>query len=93
MAHCRRMMPYLIAGALVAAVLVGLGVPLGTLLPFAIVLVCPLMMLFMMRGMSGMHRGGEDHTGHGCEHDPTRRVELQRDGAMTGQLDSGKSVP
>jgi hypothetical protein len=24
-----------------------------------------------MGGMGGMH-GGEDHTGHGCEHDPAR---------------------
>jgi hypothetical protein len=29
------------------------GVPLGTLLPFAVLLACPLMMVFMM---SGMHR-------------------------------------
>ena len=75
MAHCRRMIPYLVVGALVAAVLVGLGAPIGALVPFAFVLVCPLMMLVMMRGMSGMHGAGEDHTGHGCQHDPTRRVE------------------
>ncbi|MEO8698194.1 MAG: DUF2933 domain-containing protein [Acidimicrobiales bacterium] len=34
--------------------------------------VCPLMMLFMMRSMGGMD-DKEDHTGHGCEHDPTRQ--------------------
>ena len=85
MAHRRRMIPYLVAGALVSAVLVGLGVPLGALLPFAILLVCPLMMLVMMRGTSGMHGAHEDHTGHGCEHDPTRRIEPQQDGAMSGQ--------
>jgi len=71
MAHYNRMVPYLVGAAALAAVLGVLGIPLGTLLPFAIVLVCPLMMLVMMRGMTGMH-GGEDHTGHGCEHDSTR---------------------
>ena len=75
MAHCRRMIPYLAAAALVAALLVALGAPIGALVPLVFVLVCPLMMLLMMRGMSGMHGAGEDHTGHGCEHDPTRRVE------------------
>ena len=33
--------------------------------------VCPLMMFFMMRSMGGSD-SGDDHTGHGCEHDPTR---------------------
>lgn len=47
------------------------GVPLAAFLPFLFLLACPLMMVFMMRGMGGMH-GGEDHTGHGCDHDPTR---------------------
>jgi hypothetical protein len=78
MAHCKRMVPYLVGAAAVAAVLGVLGVPLGALLPFALVLACPLMMLVMMRGMSGMHGGGEDHTGHGCEHDPTRQPERPR---------------
>ena len=72
MTHFNKMVPYLVGAAAVAVVLSALGVPLGTVLPFAFLLVCPLMMVFMMRGMSG---GGEDHTGHGCEHDPTRRVE------------------
>lgn len=50
--------------ALAAAVLVvgalWLGVPASTLGVLAIVLVCPLMMLFMMKGM----RGGDDHAPH-----------------------------
>jgi len=74
MTHCNKMLPYLLGAAAVAAILSVAGVPLGNLLPFAVVLACPLMMLFMMRGMAGGH-GGEDHTGHGCEHDPTRRGE------------------
>lgn len=66
--------PYLIVAAAVAAVLIAAGVPLAAFLPFILVLACPLMMVVMMRGMGGMHgmHSGEDHTGHGCEHDPTR---------------------
>lgn len=44
-------------------------------LPLLFLLACPLMMIFMMKGMAGMHGNGEDHTGHGCEHDPARTAE------------------
>jgi DUF2933 family protein len=73
MKHSNRMIPYLIGAAAVAAALAAFGVPVASLAPFAIVLLCPLMMVFMMRGMGGMGamHGREDHTGHGCEHDPT----------------------
>ena len=74
MTHSNRMVPWLVGAAAFVAVLIALGAPLASLLPFAILLVCPLMMVLMMRGMAGMHEG-EDHTGHGCEHDPTRRAE------------------
>jgi hypothetical protein len=69
------MTPLLIGAAAVAAVLIASGAPLASLLPFAVFLACPLMMFVMMRGMGGMHGGGADHTGHGCEHDPTRKAE------------------
>ena len=80
MRHQNRMLPYLLGAAVVAAVLIAVGAPLTTLLPFAFVLVCPIMMFMMMRGMSGgmrggMHGGNQDHTGHGCEHDHTRQPE------------------
>ncbi len=80
MRHQNRMLPYLLGAAVVAAVLIAVGAPLTTLLPFAFVLVCPIMMFMMMRGMSGGMRGGmrggnEDHTGRGCEHDHTRQPE------------------
>jgi len=42
-----------------------LGVPLGTLAFLAILLACPLMMFFMMRGM----HGGDDMQGRGHGHD------------------------
>jgi len=69
-----RMFPYLAAAAVVGAVLIAAGAPLASLLPFALLLACPLMMIVMMRSMSGSH-SSEDHTGHGCEHDPTRKAE------------------
>ena len=51
---------WVIAGAAVALVAVAAGVPLASFFPFAIILVCPLMMFFMMRNMGGMRGGGED---------------------------------
>ncbi len=62
MTHSNRYFPYMLGAAVVAALLIAFGAPLASLLPFALVLACPLMMIFMMKGMSGMHGGGEDHT-------------------------------
>ena len=67
-----RMLPYLFAAAAIGAVLVALGAPMASFLPFVLILACPLMMVFMMKGMGGAHSRTEDHTGHGCEHDPAR---------------------
>jgi hypothetical protein len=77
MTHSNKMLTYLIGAAVVAAVLIALGAPLASVTPFAIVLLCPLMMIVMMRSMGGMDgaHGREDHRGHGCEHDPTRQAE------------------
>lgn len=47
------------AGALTVGLLVA-GTPIQTLLPFALLLACPLMMIVMMRGMGG-HDGGQQH--------------------------------
>lgn len=57
-----KQMRYLLvaAGALVVGLLAA-GTPLQSLLPFVLLLACPLMMVFMMRGMGG-------HSGHGGEH-------------------------
>ena len=71
--------PHILLVAAVGAVLVAAGVPLGSLLFLGVLLACPLMMVLMMRGMGGGH-GREDHTGHGCEHDPARTT-----GPRTGQ--------
>lgn len=75
MTHSNRMLPYLLGAAVIAALLIAFGAPLASLLPFALVLACPLMMVFMMKGMAGMHGSREDHTGHGCEHDPTNKAD------------------
>lgn len=50
-----------VAGLLVAALAVA-GVSISSVLPFAVVLVCPLMMVFMMKGMGAMH--GERDANH-----------------------------
>ena len=54
-----------LAAAAAAAVLIAVGAPVASLLPFALLLVCPLTMVLMMRRMSGSH--GEGHGGHGSE--------------------------
>jgi len=55
---------YAIALAIGVVGLVALGVPAQTLLVAALVLTCPLMMIFMTHGMHGGHegRGGTDRT-------------------------------
>jgi len=71
--HQQMIKPMLIGAALLFAL--GLaGLPVGNLLPFLILLACPLMMVFMMRGMN--HGGGEQAEQH--DHSPaggTRRDE------------------
>ena len=53
---------YVMAAAAVALVAVVAGVPLASFLPFAILLLCPLMMFFMMKNMGGMHGSTEDQS-------------------------------
>lgn len=60
---------YAIALAVLIVGLVYAGVPLGTLAVLPLILVCPVMMWFMMRGMS---RGGMNHD---HEQPPTKREE------------------
>lgn len=73
MCHGRKS-TYLIVAIVGVAVALAFGINPAFL---AVLAVCPLMMFFMMRTMdhSGHH---EDHTGHGCEHDPTRKEHISR---------------
>ena len=52
---------YAIALAILVVGLVALGVPAGTLLIAALVLTCPLMMMFMMFGTHGGPGGAEQN--------------------------------
>jgi hypothetical protein len=53
-----------VAPAAAAAVALLAGVPVSRLLPWLLVLACPLMMLFMHRGGHGQHRShGAAHAG------------------------------
>lgn len=61
MNHTNHLRIAVIAVAAVA-VLGLLGVPVGAYAPLAILVVCPLMMYFMMRGMN--HGGTADHSAH-----------------------------
>jgi hypothetical protein len=57
---------YAIALVILVVGLVALGVPASTLVLAALVLACPLMMIFMMGGMHGGHGGA------GQDREPTR---------------------
>ena len=57
----------------VAGLALALALAFGISPAYVLILAaCPLMMVFMMRSMGGGTTDSEDHTGHGCEHDPTR---------------------
>ena len=62
-----------------AVLVVGLavaGVPLSSLLFIPLVLACPLMMVFMMRGMGGSHKQDSDHELQHGDRDPASDVRL-----------------
>jgi uncharacterized membrane protein HdeD (DUF308 family) len=64
---------YAIALAILVVGLVALGVPASTLLVAALVLACPLMMIFMMHGMHGGHGGTHQATEDRSERTTTQR--------------------
>jgi hypothetical protein len=71
MCHGNRKSTYVMIGT--AGLALALAFAFGINPAYVLVLaICPLMMVFMMRSMGGMGSGGEDHTGHGCEHEATR---------------------
>jgi hypothetical protein len=65
----------MLIGVGVLVVLGVAGLPVGNLLPFLILLACPLMMVFMMRGMDHGGAGHNEqhdhsHAGHGQQDEP-----------------------
>ena len=66
---------YAVALAIVVVGALWLGLPLGTLALLGLVLVCPLMMIFMMRGMHGGESDQHDASANGDTkpHDHTAR--------------------
>lgn len=76
--HAHRMIPWLIGTMAVAAVVAALGVPPASLLPLAVVLAVPLLIIALLGALAGKPAGPLDHRGHGCEHDPYRRTPYRR---------------
>jgi hypothetical protein len=60
--HANHLKHMLLGGAAILAALVLAGVPLATAASYALVLACPLMMIFMMRGM--IHGGSSEPHHH-----------------------------
>lgn len=64
---------YAIALAIAVVGALWMGVPVGTIALLGLVLACPLMMIFMMRGMQG--GGSDDHDRDAGErYDPHRHT-------------------
>lgn len=59
MNHQKMVKPAIIA-AIVLVGLVIIGLPMTYLAFLLVIIACPLMMYFMMRGMGGMHGNGQD---------------------------------
>lgn len=67
--HRTHMRYLLVAGGALVIGLLAAGSPVRSLLPYLLLLVCPLSMIFMMRGMGGMRGGGNGSGGEqggGC---------------------------
>ncbi|MGE5830085.1 MAG: DUF2933 domain-containing protein [Micromonosporaceae bacterium] len=71
---------FIAAGALVVGLLAA-GTPVQSVLPFVLLLACPLMMVVMMRSMGG-HAGHDGDQGDHQGHDGPAR---DRDDATTGR--------
>jgi hypothetical protein len=89
-----KMPTVVIAGAIVVGAMILAGVPLASLFFPLVLLACPLMMIFMMRGMDhGSGQGGHGagchggHTGH-TGHQPTDEYDRQEDPSTRSGTDS-----
>ena len=61
------LMTLCVVGLVALLILPSLGISIGSLLGFALILLCPLSHLFMMRGGHGGH-GGHDHRPGTADH-------------------------
>ncbi|WP_448059772.1 hypothetical protein [Cellulomonas hominis] len=78
-----------VGGGLILAVLLVFQVDLRNALPYAVLLACPLGMVFMMRGGHGHGASGHDHGASGHDHgasghDHGTATAAQHDGAPVG---------
>jgi Protein of unknown function (DUF2933) len=69
----RRYRQYAIVAAIALGGALWLGVPIGTIAAFALVLACPIMMLIMMSGMRGGDHDDRAHHEYGTVHRPGSR--------------------
>lgn len=76
---------FVLAGAVLVAALVLSGVSIGAVLYPLAILACPLMMIFMMRGMD--HGGGHSGGCHGSHDAHDRHDERAPDDAELGRRD------
>lgn len=66
-----------LAVAVIGTAVVTGNLPLAGLLPFLFLLVCPVAMLFMMKGMGGLGGAAHGHHAHGI----ARPTDVERDRA------------
>jgi hypothetical protein len=83
--HGNHLKHMLVGGAVVLGALLIVGVPVGTALPYALLLACPLMMLFMMRGHG---HGGHQHDAGDQAPEIDRAADSEPSGP-TGRRDKG----
>jgi len=84
--HGTRMRYLLVAAGALVVGLLAAGTPVRSVLPVVLLLACPLMMVFMMRGMGG--HGSGHGCGHGSDHGSDHggaRPDRDRDDATVGR--------
>ncbi|GGM05916.1 hypothetical protein GCM10010129_56950 [Streptomyces fumigatiscleroticus] len=85
---------YALAAAIVVAAILIVGAPLQNLIWLALVVACPLMMFFMMRGMHGQDmRGGHDQHRDDRDDDPSPSSSSRGDPMRKHDHHTGRSRP
>jgi hypothetical protein len=89
--HTNHLKHMLLGGAAILAVLIIAGVPLASAAPYALVLACPLMMFFMMAGMSHGNHGG-NATVNDQSAGPARHHDAQSQTSPSAHGEPGRRV-